>query len=113
MGAECDQFRRTTGYPEDLANFIRVILETVGSSVDAIEIWNEPNLQREWTGTLPFTGAGYMQLFLPAYETIRAYSDDIVIVTAGLAPTGDSAGSVNDRNFLVQMYNADSAISMT
>ena len=90
--------------PDDYANFIRIILETVGTSIDAIEIWNEPNLQREWTGVLPFDGGGYMQLFRPAYETIRSYSDDIVIVTAGLAPTGDSGTSINDRDYLVQMY---------
>ncbi len=92
--------------PQKLADFITLLLNQLGSDVDAIEIWNEPNLSREWTGTLPFTGAGYMQLFKPAYDAIRAVSPSLQIVTAGLAPTGDSAGSVDDRTFLQQMYNA-------
>lgn len=97
------------GPPDDpalLAAFLRALLLETGSVVDAIEIWNEPNLIREWTGTLPFDGAGYMQLFRPAYEAIRSVSSDVVIVTAGLAPTGNTGGSVDDRTFMRQMYAA-------
>lgn len=96
--------------PQALADFINMMFTStkIGEFVDAIEIWNEPNLRREWnTSALPFNGAGYMQLFQPAYNAIRAYRSDIVIVTAGLAPTttiGDS--SVDDRDYLQQMYDA-------
>ncbi|MBZ0296057.1 MAG: hypothetical protein K8L99_26085 [Anaerolineae bacterium] len=92
--------------PQVLANFISLMLREFGEIVDAIEIWNEPNLAREWRGTLPFSGAGYMQLFGPAYDAIRAYSPDIVIVTGGPAPTSNSDSSVDDRNYLQQMYAA-------
>ncbi|MBZ0289969.1 MAG: cellulase family glycosylhydrolase, partial [Anaerolineae bacterium] len=92
--------------PAELARFLTLLLEQVGPGVDAIEIWNEPNLKREWSSGLAFSGAGYMQLFAPAYDAIRAYSPLIVIVSAGLAPTDNSAVSVNDRDFLRQMYQA-------
>ncbi len=92
--------------PQTYANFLTLLLSKVGDVVDAVEVWNEPNLIREWTGTLPFTGAGYMQLFDAAYQAIRAYSPTITIVTAGLAPTGSNPGTVDDRTFLQQMYNA-------
>ena len=92
---------------DDLENFINTLLELSGSQIDAIEVWNEPNLRREWnTTTYAFTGSGYMRLFDRAYDTIRAYSSDITIVTSGLAPTGNSAVSVQDRQYLRQMYNA-------
>ena len=92
---------------DDLATFINTLLELSGSQIDAIEVWNEPNLLREWnTSSYAFAGSGYMRLFDRAYDTIRAYSTDITIVTAGLAPTGNSAGSVQDRQYLRQMYNA-------
>ncbi len=101
--------------PNALARFITIIFEEfnaglnremVGDYIDAIEIWNEPNLQREWQGTLPFNGAGYMQLFGPAYQAVRAYSSTVTIVTAGLAPTSTQPFSVDDRDFLRQMYDA-------
>ncbi len=92
---------------DDFNAFINTVLQLSGPQIDAIEVWNEPNLLREWnTDNYAFTGSGYMQLFDSAYNTIRAYSEDIVIVTAGLAPTGDSAVSVQDRRYLRQMYNA-------
>lgn len=98
------------GPPDDLAdleNFINTLLELSGPQIDAIELWNEPNLSREWnTDAYAFTGSGYMKLFDRGYNTIRAYSDSIVIVSAGLAPTGNSAVSVQDRRYLRQMYNA-------
>lgn len=90
--------------PEDIARFLALLLAQMGSDIDAIEVWNEPNLNAEWAGALPMSGAGYMQLFQAAYTAIRAYSKSIAIVTAGLAPTINTAGSVNDRVFLRQMY---------
>jgi hypothetical protein len=37
---------------------------------------------------------------------VRAYSPSVTIVVAGLAPTGNSEGSVDDSEFLRQMYAA-------
>ncbi|QPC81437.1 cellulase family glycosylhydrolase [Phototrophicus methaneseepsis] len=93
--------------PQNYANFISLLLQEMGESIDAIEIWNEPNLAREWRGGLEFSGAGYMQLFGPAYDAIRAYSPNIEIITAGLAPTGIVPGeTIPDRDYLQQMYAA-------
>ncbi len=94
--------------PQALADFISLMLGEFGTSLDAIEVWNEPNLVREWRGALPFNGAGYMQLFEPSYRAIRAFSPTLPVITAGLAPTDDnpSVGSRNDRSFLEEMYAA-------
>ena len=92
--------------PQEYAKFMGRLLDKVGPVIDAVEIWNEPNLQREWVGNLPFTGEGYMQLFVPAYEEIRGYSTSMMIVTAGLAPTITQAISVDDETYLQQMYDA-------
>ena len=102
--------RSEDGPPDDLNQlvaFIRMLLDKLGPQIDAIEIWNEPNLRREWTGSRPLGGASYMELFRVAYDTIRAHSPHITVVTAGLAPTGNHSGvSVDDRAFLHQMYGA-------
>ncbi len=96
--------------PQQLAAFIDMLYTQtkLGPALDAIEIWNEPNLRREWnTDLLPFDGAGYMQLFRPAYDAIRRHSPNTIIVTAGLAPTTSIGNiSVDDRDYLQQMYNA-------
>lgn len=101
--------------PRALANFVMLMLREispdqaealVGDYIDAVEIWNEPNLIREWRGTLPFNGAGYMQLFAPTYQAVRAQYPTLPIITAGLAPTGNSGVSVDDTDYLRQMYAA-------
>lgn len=92
--------------PQAYANFLTQIMTEFAGNFDAIEVWNEPNLAREWQGTLPFNGAGYMQLFDPAYAAIRAVSPTIPIISAGLAPTSDSEGSIDDRAYMRQMYAA-------
>lgn len=92
--------------PQALGRFLARLLEQIKpENVDAIEIWNEPNLLREWYGALPFSGAGYMQLFRPTYDAIKAISPNIHVITAGLAPTSNTAGSLDDRVFLQQMYD--------
>ncbi|MCU0496333.1 MAG: hypothetical protein MUF87_03155 [Anaerolineae bacterium] len=95
--------------PQAFVDFLNMVfLETkIDDVADAIEIWNEPNLRREWnTNAYEFSGAGYMRLFEPAYRTIRSYRPDITIITAALAPTSNTGFSVDDRDFLRQMYAA-------
>ncbi|GAB4571075.1 MAG: cellulase family glycosylhydrolase [Anaerolineae bacterium] len=95
--------------PQLLSGFLEHILSRFGTSIHAIEVWNEPNLRREWNGS-PINGQQYMRLFDAAYRTITAWSQEnghpITVVTAGLAPTGTSDFSLDDRIFLRQMYQA-------
>lgn len=112
--------REEAGPPDDpqvLANFITLMLNEFGNVIDAVEVWNEPNLRREWNGR-PISGGEYLRYFRAARDAINAYSQrmqsdvdeprhtPIVVVTAGLAPTGNSPWSVDDRQYLRQMYNA-------
>ena len=97
------------GPPDDVSHlvaFVEMLISNAGSNISAIEVWNEPNLRREWTGTLPFNGGGYMQLFTPVYQQIQSQAPQIQVLTAGLAPTDSTDVSVNDRDFLWQMYDA-------
>ncbi len=105
--------------PQALANFIMLLLNEFGTSVDAVEVWNEPNLSREWQGQ-PLNGQSYMQYFVPSYQVVTAYvqrmindpqtprTTPLTVITAGLAPTSDNAeiGSRNDRSYLQEMYAA-------
>lgn len=91
---------------EDWANFCRVIAERYRGRIAAYQIWNEPNLSREWGGQPP-SAAGYVALLRACSDAIRSVDPDAILISAGLAPTGD----YNDRAFpddvyLQQMYDA-------
>ncbi len=95
--------------PATLANFLTAFIRETkpeDNRIHAIEVWNEPNLIREWSGQ-DISGANYMRLFDAAYAAIKAVAPTITVVTAGLAPVGDGLpGVVGDRTFLRQMYSA-------
>lgn len=93
--------------PNALAAFITQLMTDIGPQfMEAIEIWNEPNLRREW-GDYPMTGAEYMRYFEPAYRAAKAADPDVIVVTAALAPAGTVGdAAADDREFLRQMYAA-------
>ena len=109
-----DGVHHENGPPDDpatLANFVSGLLKQYGMDVNgdpyisAIEIWNEPNLQREWYAHA-LTGSEYMRYFQPAFDAVRQFSPKVTVITAAPAPTGDSEWSTNDRNWLQQLYDA-------
>jgi hypothetical protein len=91
--------------PQALAAFItRLMSDIKPEFMEALEVWNEPNLIREWQGA-PMDGATYMRYFAAAYQAAKAIDPEAVVVTAGLAPVGDIAGAArDDRAFLREMY---------
>lgn len=102
----------TVGPPADpaaLGRFLDAFIRETkpeDNRIGAIEIWNEPNLLREWHGA-SLDGGTYMTYFAAAYNAIKAVAPNITVVTAGLAPVGDGVPeSVGDRTFLRQMYAA-------
>ncbi|MBL1136505.1 MAG: hypothetical protein D8M56_14460 [Chloroflexi bacterium] len=94
--------------PAALANFLTAFIRETkpeDNRIQAIEIWNEPNLIREWSGQ-EISGANYMRLFDAAYAAVKAVAPNITVVTAGLAPVCNVPDTVCDREFLRQMYAA-------
>lgn len=75
--------------------------------VDAIEIWNEPNLRSEWGGTISQqTAAEYVQMLSLSYAAIKLVDPSIMVVSAGLSPTGTYDGNAApDDQFLQWMYD--------
>jgi hypothetical protein len=92
--------------PQLLADFItRLVTDIKPEFLDAVEIWNEPNLNREWANA-SMDGATYMQYFTPAYHAVKAVDPHAIVSTAGLAPVGEVPGAADDRRFLREMYAA-------
>ncbi len=89
--------------PKQLADFITAMIGRYNlQPTDAIEIWNEPNTAHDWSG-VPMNAATYLKYFDAAYKAVRARSQ-VPIITAGLSPTADGAGSVDDRRWLQELY---------
>jgi hypothetical protein len=81
------------------------------AGADAIEIWNEMNIDREWpVGQI--NGANYVPLLAKAYNAIKAANANTIVITGALAPTGyfGAAGCTgngcNDDTYTQQMAAA-------
>ena len=105
------------GPPDDYQDFARFVSALVSrynsrssiGRVHAIEVWNEPNLDREW-GMAPITPAAagdYTRLLRTAYLAAKAADPAVTIISAGLSPTGtDNDAARPDDIYLQWMYDA-------
>ena len=97
--------------PQDFADFISALVHRYSyggatGRIHAIEVWNEPNLSREWGENTP-NAAGYVQLLKAAYQAAKAADPNITVLTAGLSPTGTyDSTAIPDMVYLQQMYDA-------
>lgn len=74
--------------------------------IQAFQIWNEPNLAREWGGARP-NPAEYAAFLQKAYAAIKAVHPNAIVISAGMAPTGDdNENAMPDDKFYDQMYQA-------
>ncbi|HHY55018.1 MAG TPA: cellulase family glycosylhydrolase [Chloroflexi bacterium] len=74
--------------------------------IQAYQIWNEPNLAREWGGKRP-NPAEYVEFLGKAYRAIKAANPNAIVISAGMAPTGDNSDiAMPDDVFYDQMYQA-------
>ncbi|NOZ70430.1 MAG: cellulase family glycosylhydrolase [Chloroflexi bacterium] len=88
------------------AEFVGTMAQRYRGRIQAYQIWNEPNLAREW-GDKPPDPAGYVQLLGKAYRAIKAQDPNAIVITAGMAPTtADIDIAMYDTKFYTQMYEA-------
>lgn len=96
--------------PDDLSTFAtycRTLAERYRGRIAAYQIWNEPNLTREW-GLREPNAAGYVELLAACSTAIRAVDPDAILISAGLAPTGTYDQTAHpDDIYLQAMYDAD------
>jgi hypothetical protein len=100
--------------PQDYVNFVMTLLDRYPGMIHAIEIWNEQNLDREWTSTegMGASATNYVELLRQTYRAIKNIDPGIIVISGALSPTGgfvDSAGvvrAIDDFAYLDQLIDA-------
>ncbi len=96
----------TPDHVGDFANFVEAFTAHYRGQIDAVIVWNEPNLSFEW-GYQPVDPQFYVDLLRAAYPAAKRGNPDVVVLGGALAPTLEPEGSsfgMNDLEYLRQIY---------
>ncbi len=93
----------------DFANFLADLART---GADAIEVWNETNIEHEWPQG-HINGANYTQMLSAAYHAIKGARPETMVISAAPSPTGYFGGCSpnggDDNCYIRQMAAAGAA----
>jgi hypothetical protein len=91
---------------EDWKDYVQQVAERYKGRILAYEIWNEPNISREWGNQKPDAKA-YAEMLRISYTEIKKIDPNAVVISAGLSPTSEvSERAISDVQFLRDMYAA-------
>ncbi len=91
---------------QDMADFLTEVATRYQGKISAYQIWNEPNLAREWCDQSPDPEA-YAQMLRVSYEAIKAADQRALVISAGLSPTGTQPPTaMPDDVYLDRLYQA-------
>jgi hypothetical protein len=91
---------------EDFGDFCHQVASRYAGQIHAYQVWNEPNLAREWGGRPP-NPEEYVRLLSICYQRIKQADPAALVISAGLTPTGTSSDqAMPDTVYLERMYQA-------
>lgn len=97
------------GYMQEFASFLGGV---AAHSPDAIEVWNEPNLDREWPEG-QISGTMYTEMLRLAYTAIKGVNSGVMVISGAPAPTGAEAAYpgrvMNDDRWVREVVAAGGA----
>lgn len=102
-----------TGAEDYFPQYAAFVGEVAKLQPDAIQVWNEQNLDREWPEG-QIDPRSYVELLRQSYAAIKAQDANVMVVTGAPAPTGaEGAFGLdkvwNDDRYYLGMANAGAA----
>ena len=87
--------------------FMQFLAERYQGKIAAYELWNEPNLQREWNG-VPLNPVDVVSLMQAGAAGVRAVDSEVMLISGAPATTGinDYVAAIDDRVYLRGMLDA-------
>jgi len=111
LGIVGDQAQLGAGGDGYIAQYSQFVAAVAALGADAIEVWNEPNIDREWPAG-QINGGNYTKLLAAAYNAIKSRNANTLVISGAPAPTGYfgaagcTANGCNDDVFMQQMAQA-------
>jgi hypothetical protein len=105
-----------TTYPDsiDFNGYVEFLRGVAALGPDAIEVWNEENIDFEWPAGQINPASYVNNMLAPAYNAIKGANPNVMVISGAPAPTGYfgggcSANGCDDNAFLAGMAAAGAA----
>ena len=114
ISAKGDHNQLAANFDAYVANYAARLGQLAAAGADALEVWNEPNLDREWPAG-QINGAKYVEMLRAAYQAIKAANPGTWVISGAPSPTGYAgdagcnANLCNDDVYMQQMAQAGAA----
>lgn len=104
-----------TTYPSpnsiDFAAFAQFMGALAGQGPDAIEVWNEQNIDFEWPAGQIDPASYVNNMLAPAYKAIKSANSNVIVISGAPAPTGfdNTTNAWADNRYIAGMRSAGAA----
>jgi polysaccharide biosynthesis protein PslG len=89
----------------DWTDFLTALATRYKGRVDSYEIWNEPNITREWGGKAP-DAREYTEMLRASYAAIKRADPQAIVISGAMSPTTENTDRAKpDTIFLRDMYS--------
>jgi hypothetical protein len=102
-------------YPSsiDFGGYVEFLRGVAALGPDAIEVWNEQNIDREWPAGSINPSAYVSNILAPAYNAIKSTNPNVMVISGAPAPTGYFGGcsgiGCDDAPYIAGMLAAGAA----
>lgn len=95
----------------DFAGYVNFVRGVAALGPDAIEVWNEMNIDFEWPAGEISPTSYVNNMLAPAYNAIKAANGNVMVISGALAPTGfdNSTNAWADDRYIRGMAAAGAA----
>ena len=95
----------------DFNAYVNFLAGVAALGPDAIEVWNEQNIDREWPAGEISPSAYVNNMLRPAYSAIKAANGNVMVISGAPAPTGFDNGhnAWADNRYIAGMAAAGAA----
>jgi hypothetical protein len=97
----------------DFAGYVEFLRGVAALSPDAIEVWNEQNIDREWPKGQVSPEVYVQQMLAPAYNAIKSTNPNVMVISGAPSPTGwfggCSGAGCDDGPYVASMAAAGAA----
>ncbi|HEX2620133.1 MAG TPA: hypothetical protein VHL11_08300 [Phototrophicaceae bacterium] len=73
---------------QDYVNFVSAMMEKFKGNIQAIEVWNEENLDREWMSNSGLNAVNYVNLLRQTYQAVKQIDPTVIVISGALSPGG-------------------------